>query len=489
MEINLIFRLLLVMMFFPISVGAQASFYKCFSGNGYDRGEGVEQLADSSYLITGSSSSFEDSPSQAFLLHIDKTGNYMWSNAYGGPEFENGRRVMAVDGYGYFIAGASSSGASGDFDAWITFINEAGNQLWEQHLDLGAHEWVNDAVLLADSSVLIIGETDSTATGENDVLLARIAKTGQTIWVKKIGNSGNDRGITIEPFDATHVLVAGTWYNEDSLKQKGFMAKMNFDGDLVWSKEYGQFSSAYINDVIVVPSGIIAMGESYYDGFTDADYFRVSTDLNGVPGYYEEAHSDYSGRYVAGTRYSAGTGDKFFVATQAINASFPTFPDGEDNNVYRYAAYFGWDGYGLGYNGIGQDQINHMIPTKDGYAIFVGFHTTIGYGGNSIFVVKIGNENVFPSNSMPLISPLVDIIENGAFEQLKIYPNPFSGSLTLELGEESVQIRVLAINGEEHAQFKATGKYQVDLSQLAAGTYFLQLTSEKGVGVAKVVKN
>ena len=161
MELNLIFRLLLVMIFFPISVGAQASFYKCFSGNGYDRGEGVVQLADSSYLITGSSSSFEDSPSQAFLLHIDKTGNYMWSNAYGGPEFENGRRVMAVDGYGYFIAGASSSGASGDFDAWISFINEAGNQQWEQHLDLGAHEWVNDAVLLADSSVLIIGETDS----------------------------------------------------------------------------------------------------------------------------------------------------------------------------------------------------------------------------------------------------------------------------------------------------------------------------------------
>jgi hypothetical protein len=488
MELKLIFRIFLGVMIFPMSVGAQTSFYKCFSGNGYDKGEGVVQLADSSYVITGSSSSFEDAPSQAFLLKIDKFGNYVWSKAYGGPEFENGRRVMAIDGFGYFIAGASSSGTSGDFDAWVTLINESGHQQWEQHLDLGAHEWVNDAFLLADSSMLIIGETDSTATGENDVLLARISKTGQTIWIKKIGNSGDDRGMTIEPFDATHVLVAGTWYNEDSLKQKGFMAKMNFDGDLVWSKEYGQLSAAYINDVIVVPSGIIAMGECYFDGFSDADYFRVSTDLNGVPVYYEEAHADHSGRYVAGTKYTAGTGDKFFVGTQAINPSFPTFPEGEDNYVYRYASYFGWDGYGLGYNGTGQDQINHMIPTKDGYAAFVGFHTTIGGGGNSVFVVKIGDENVFPSNSLPPIDPLVDIIENGTFAQVKIYPNPFSESLTLELGDELVQIRIFAINGKEYAQFNASGKYHADLSQLDPGTYFLQLTSEKGTGVTKVVK-
>ena len=68
-----------------------ASFYKVFSGNGYDEAQGLTQLVDSSYLITGSSSSFENAPNQAFLMNLDKQGNYLWSKSYGGSEFEEGK--------------------------------------------------------------------------------------------------------------------------------------------------------------------------------------------------------------------------------------------------------------------------------------------------------------------------------------------------------------------------------------------------------------
>lgn len=487
MEYKLIFRLAFLLVF-PFLGKAQTSFYTCYSGNGYDKGEGVVQLQDSSYMITGSSSSFEDAPSQAFLLHIDKTGNYLWSKAYGGPEFEIGRRVMAIENYGYFIAGASSSGASGNFDAWLSFVDLAGNQQWETHLDLGAYEWVNDAVLLPDSSVMIVGETDSTATGELDVLVARISKTGQVLWSEKLGSSGSDRGLAMRKIDAGNVVIGGTWYNTDSLKQKGFVAKIDTSGAVIWNTQLGQNCAAQINALILTPMDIMALGESYFTGYTDADLFRSSLDYNGNIVFNEEGHADHSARYTTAVRYAAGSGDKFFVATQLINPVFMTFPDGEDNFVYRYSSAFYWDGYGMGYNGVGQDQVNQMINTLDGFAMFVGFHTTIGGGGNSVYAVKIGNENTFPSNAFPPIGQLVGLIENGAFAQVKIYPNPFSESLTLELGEELVQVRVLAINGEEHAKFSASGKYQVDLSQLAAGSYFLQLNSEKGTGVAKVVK-
>ena len=71
-------------------VSAQIQFYRAYSGNGYDRAYGVAQLLDSGYLVTGSSSSFEEAPSQAFLLRLDKYGDFVWSRAYGGPEFEEG---------------------------------------------------------------------------------------------------------------------------------------------------------------------------------------------------------------------------------------------------------------------------------------------------------------------------------------------------------------------------------------------------------------
>ena len=65
-------RILIIFLFavFTFNGFGQISFYKLYSGNGYDKGEGVVQLADSSYTITGSSSSWSGN-SDAFLLHLD----------------------------------------------------------------------------------------------------------------------------------------------------------------------------------------------------------------------------------------------------------------------------------------------------------------------------------------------------------------------------------------------------------------------------------
>ena len=58
----------ILLLFCTLEGKAQISFYHVFGGTGYDRGEGIAQLPDSSYIVTGASSSFENAPSQAFLL-------------------------------------------------------------------------------------------------------------------------------------------------------------------------------------------------------------------------------------------------------------------------------------------------------------------------------------------------------------------------------------------------------------------------------------
>ena len=115
--------------FVQITMFSQNSFYKLYSGNGFDKGEGIAQLEDSSYAITGSSSSWIEN-TQAFLLRIDKTGKYLSSNHYGGSESEEGKRILYNKDLGFFIAGFSNSFGNGDFDAYLTRIDIQGNQLW-----------------------------------------------------------------------------------------------------------------------------------------------------------------------------------------------------------------------------------------------------------------------------------------------------------------------------------------------------------------------
>ncbi|NBU90695.1 MAG: hypothetical protein EBS12_04520, partial [Flavobacteriia bacterium] len=133
---------------FPLvcALKKQNNFFKMYSGSGYDRGEGIVQLEDSSYAITGSSSSWGES-SQAFLLKIDTAGNYLWSQSYGGAESEAGKRVLYNADLGFYIAGFSNSFGSGDFDAYLVKTDLNGNKLWEKTYGKPSNwERINDAI-------------------------------------------------------------------------------------------------------------------------------------------------------------------------------------------------------------------------------------------------------------------------------------------------------------------------------------------------------
>lgn len=489
METKLIKGLCFLVLFAVSSVFGQTSFYKIFSGNGYDKGQGIVQLEDSSFTITGSSSSFDEAASQAFLLHIDKFGNYDWSLAYGGLESEEGRRVMVIENEAYLVAGTSSSGPSTNFDAYVFKTDISGTLLWERFLDFGSWERVNDAILLADSSVLITGQTDSAVSGNNDIILMRIDKNGSTIWSKKLGTEGEDVGLTLEYLDANTFLLGGTMYNQDSLTSKGFVSKFNIDGTEIWSTQLGKFGTTKINDIFINNTTIFAIGETLRYNETEPGDYTARLDLSGILTFDNEFDIDYTNRNVAGIVYEAGGGNTFFGVTQLINEAYPTYDDGEDFIVSRYNFGFFWDNYGVGYNDIGQDQVNQMIPTSDGYGVLVGFSSGAGYGGSSVFVVKIGNDNAFPSNTQPPISNIVTILENTISENLRVAPNPFNDALNIDLKGQSGTYELF--NGMyalvHEGEFSESTS--VETSELTAGIYFLRLKVDGKEAVCKLIKH
>ena len=129
---NLIKLIAVLFCLYPLVGTAQIEFFKNYTNNGYDFGQGVVQLEDSSYVITGSSSSFQDGAAQAFLLKIDSLGNHVWAHDYGGIETDWGRRVLYKKNVGFFIAGYTNSMGNGGYDAYLIKTDEQGTKLWEK---------------------------------------------------------------------------------------------------------------------------------------------------------------------------------------------------------------------------------------------------------------------------------------------------------------------------------------------------------------------
>lgn len=487
MEAQLIRRLLLLPALLLTLTGfGQTAFYQVYSGNGYDRGEGIAQLPDSGYLVTGSSSSFEDAPSQAFLLRIDSMGNYMWSSSYGGAEFEEGKRVLPVPGHGYYVVGTSSSGPSANFDVYLFFTSEAGVFQWSKFTDMGAWERTNDAIMLADTSIFVIGETDSTFNGNSDILLARYDKEGDVIWKKHIGSDGDDFAYDVIHSTDTTVLIAGTWYVEDSAMNKAYLAEIHHDGSIVWEKRYGAFGDYQLNTLWKGAGTIKAMGQRYKHAGAGWDEYGIITDPVGYL-YLEDApyQTENEARYTHMVKYTAGGTDKFFVSYQYI-ADW-TFEGGEDCFVARYNGALVWE-YGTGYNGLGQDQFNQLIPTSDGFGAGVGYHTQYGGGGNSVFVVKIGDANYFPAASGSPVN-IVNVAELTALKGLNVYPNPVVEELTVSVPETAFSYVLFDASGKQLLSGNAWGDRQLDLSAQTAGVYFLRIAHDSGeTATVKVVK-
>ena len=479
MRILIIF---LIISFSWFSYG-QNSFFKLYSGSGYDRGEGIVQLEDSSYAITGSSSSWGES-SQAFLLKIDTAGNYLWSQSFGGAESEAGKRVLYNADLGFYIAGFSNSFGAGDFDAYLVKTDLNGNKLWEKTYGKPSDwERINDAIWTKDSTILMVGEVQATNGAASDILIIHADKNGDTLWTKTFGSIGEDRANTIISVQDSLFMIGGEMFIPDSNLVKGFILKMNTAGDIIWQDTITDLAGKYgVTDLSLGVNVIYAVGfrEINPENFDD---YAGKFDINGtlIFQYTKQDLVQIESNYFSEVLFLPSQ-NKIAITYRTFNPGF----EGQDYDI----VIANFDGFDLGWldqfrtiNNEGLDENSQLLATNDGTYVTVGTNSSTGLfentsnGGSHIYVMKVGANNVFPiTYNVNTLNQLVEIESLGSTIQAKISPNPFNEEITISLSSE-IPIQGIIYNAllEEVLQFDIFGETTIETSNLSPGAYFVKL--------------
>ena len=78
--------------------------------------------------------------------------------------------------------------------------------------------------------------------------------------------------------------------------------------------------------------------------------------------------------------------------------------------------------------------------------------------------------------------------------KMTVFPNPASDVLNIALDAETqqeVSLSLVTVDGrvmmERKADVYGTGQFQLNISQLPAGFYFVKISTDKGVMMSKVV--
>lgn len=465
-------------------VYAQSRFYKLYSGTGFDKGEDVLALPDTSFLVAGSSGSWEEN-AQGFLMKIDSVGAYVWSQAYGAQETEEIRRVFHRPGVGYYLAGMSNSWSNGNYDPMLIFTDLAGNQQWIKTYQNPAWERIHDGVQTKDTGFVLVGERQAILGAEADVFLMRLDKNGDTLWTKTLGTAGADRANSVIRVSDSLYVVGGEWYVADSSATKGFVMKINDQGVVQWFDTLGHLSGDFvISDLTFTPFGIQFAGNHTFTP-ENHNVFSGSISLNGQ---VINQNAPQDGAFLSDDKCQQiaylTQQDLTIYGIQVQNDS--TFSEYFDLNFGYVDALFGY-WLGLPYTMVinqGYDYIGNIRPTLDGGFIATGYNSVIVdgqnqlNGGSNVFVLKVnGNgsayvqtDTVFTTQQLVGLSPLFEGSE------VLMFPNPVESVLHLNWeGSEPKQIEIHGIMGNLLYRESMTPSQTIDLSNWPQGVYYVRI--------------
>lgn len=469
-----------------VSIGsfsfAQDAFYRTYSGSTFDEGQGIAQMADSGYIITGSTAGFSGS-SDAFLTRLDKFGVFEWSKKFGGENSDRGRRVFYEEGEGMWCFGYTNSFNAQSFDFYLFKTDEDGELEWETVLGTPDWERLYDATRLPNGDFILVGETQGADALNEDILVVRIDDLGNEVWMERIQTSGSDVPHAISVLNDTTVIVVGEAF--DGTGQAGFILSMHIDGSTNWMNFYEPTLHGTFYDVDIYDNEIYAVGGLIAAGETEPDLWMIRTDDEGVIIY---DHVDtYDGTVYISKVKMLGDG-RLYVSVISDAPSFNPFTDGVDHYFMKYHQNLFWNGLSRSFSGVNDDLAHQMIETNDGGIAIIGTvsdNRVIDSPGTDITVIKIGENDETEQN--PTSDELVSVVE---FDNLvvEVFPNPMVNTLTIVTPDnKDVNYSIVSSDGRVQMSGMLTNT-SIDVSQLASGAYFLLLQLNNEVKTIKLMK-
>jgi hypothetical protein len=156
--------------------------------------------------ITGKTT--PDSGLQRFL---GLTGQQGWNKTYGGTYDDEANSLIQTWDGGYAIAGSTKSSGAGDFDFWLVKTDASGNQLWNKTYGGTGEDWACSVVLTGDGGYAIAGATESFGAGGWDFWLVRTDASGNMQWNKTYGGGNWDwANSLIQTWDGGYAIAGIT---------------------------------------------------------------------------------------------------------------------------------------------------------------------------------------------------------------------------------------------------------------------------------------
>lgn len=480
-----------------------------------------------------------------FIQKLDTNGNLIWVKQIGGYLYNSGHdlitdrhgNVYTTGYFGYTAdfdpgSGVNNIVSNGDRDAFIVKLNPNGNFMWVTQLGGPSEDFANAIALDLSGNVVIAGNFKGTAdfdpgsgvynltsSGHSDVFVQKLDSNGHFLWARHMGGIYSDEATSVATDRYGNVYVSGHFMQTvdfdpgpgtSSLTSHGdedmFIEKLDADGNFRWVKHIGGshddqassialdtalnlYATGYFNQTLDIDPG---PGNTTFtsQGFEDMFVMRleqcvqmsrktamVCDSLNWIDGNtYTQTTDIPSYTFILANGCDSAVSLDLTIpeldTTTALTSVLKALTiSSNDTNATSYQ----WLDCDAGFRPVsGETSADFTVPSNGRYAVQI---TKDGCTDTSA-CVEISN---------------FDITEPYFSGQVRTYPNPTDGKLTIETSHvtTNLSLELYSPDGRLLDRKEDIGNAQIYYELKGPpGLYFLKFTTDKEGSIQfKVIKS
>jgi hypothetical protein len=458
-----------------MNLSAQITFQKTFGENGSDYGHAVQQTSDGGFIIVGITLGFGTSNVDVYLIKTNDRGDTLWTKTFGETEWDFAYSVQQTSDGGYIIVGAILSLSVGDYDVLLIKTDSSGNILWTKIFGGTGDDSGSSVQQTSDGGFIIVGTTSNFGSGDKDVYLIKTDNNGGIIWTntfrRLMWNSGNS---VQQTSDGGYIIVGDT--KDPFSESYVYLIKTDSSGDSLWTKTFGGTDDDSGGSVQQTSDGgyiITGVTKSFGAGYEDA--YLIKTDANG-DSLWTKTFGGTNSESGSSVQQTSDGGYIFTGRTISFGAGgsdvYLVKTDGSGNTLWTKT-----------FGGAGNDKGNSVQQTSDGGYIIVGDTESFGPGDLDVYLIKTDANGDIATGIAAQANSVLSV---------KSYPNPTGNNLNISAtlqGNEVLQYQMSNTLGTIVASNTATtNDFSIDVSALPAGIYFIHLQSGNAKTVQRFVK-
>jgi len=238
----------------PVAADAHSiQWSRQFGSSSVDESFAVATAPDAVYVagetVNGSFTGFASAGRRdLFLSKLDLQGNVLWTRQFGTAESDTAT-ALAADASGVYVAGHTAGALQGtnlgSTDAFVRKYDATGNEVWTRQFGtanpdeaLGAAVDATGFYVGGKTAGALPGQT-SGSLGQDDAFLRKYDFNGNEVWTRQFGTSSGDRGQAVAG-DASGVYIAGETGGPLVSLAAGtdaFVRKYDSTGNVVWTRQ------------------------------------------------------------------------------------------------------------------------------------------------------------------------------------------------------------------------------------------------------------